>query len=241
MLWNRRFRRTFTCNLRQSNDLFQSLFLFFLCCYMFPFYIYSYYTEACSFHSLGCRYHINPSKIMQCNQLTNRLYQYYICNTYTSAHGFWLGHKLETLLGGWGICLFDSCGSMWCYRDIPNFELVSNSHHFTKFTTNNQRRSLGGRIYCLDWSGEKQMNVSVCPWLTHWPLGDLRQIYRSNFQANFGDWWLKYLLWNCPHMDATGPYWWWVNIGSGNGLVPSGNKPLPEPMLTQFSVAIWRY
>ena len=24
----------------------------------------------------------------------------------------------------------------------------------------------------------------------------------------------------------------YVNIGSGNGLVPSGNKPLPEPMLT---------
>ena len=24
-----------------------------------------------------------------------------------------------------------------------------------------------------------------------------------------------------------------INIGSGNGLVPSGNKPLPEPMLTQ--------
>ena len=23
-----------------------------------------------------------------------------------------------------------------------------------------------------------------------------------------------------------------VNIGSGNGLVPSGNKPLPEPVLT---------
>ena len=23
-----------------------------------------------------------------------------------------------------------------------------------------------------------------------------------------------------------------VNIGSGYGLVPSGNKPLPEPMLT---------
>ena len=26
---------------------------------------------------------------------------------------------------------------------------------------------------------------------------------------------------------------------TGNGLVPSGNKPLPEPMLTQISVAIW--
>ena len=24
----------------------------------------------------------------------------------------------------------------------------------------------------------------------------------------------------------------WVNIGSGNGLVPDGAKPLPEPMLT---------
>ena len=27
------------------------------------------------------------------------------------------------------------------------------------------------------------------------------------------------------------------HIGSGNGLVLSGNKPLPEPMLTQISVA----
>ena len=28
--------------------------------------------------------------------------------------------------------------------------------------------------------------------------------------------------------------WWqiWVNIGSGNGLLPDGTKPLPEPMLT---------
>ena len=25
-----------------------------------------------------------------------------------------------------------------------------------------------------------------------------------------------------------------VNIGSGNGLVPSGSKPLPEPMLTHI-------
>ena len=24
----------------------------------------------------------------------------------------------------------------------------------------------------------------------------------------------------------------WVNIGSGNGLLPHGTKPLPEPMLT---------
>ena len=32
-----------------------------------------------------------------------------------------------------------------------------------------------------------------------------------------------------------------VNIGSGDGLVPSGTKPLHEPMVTQFYVAIWRH
>ena len=29
------------------------------------------------------------------------------------------------------------------------------------------------------------------------------------------------------------------NIGSGNGLEPSGTKPLPEPMLIQIYVIIW--
>ena len=31
---------------------------------------------------------------------------------------------------------------------------------------------------------------------------------------------------------------WKVNIGSGNDLVPSGNKPLAEPMMIQFYVAV---
>ena len=39
---------------------------------------------------------------------------------------------------------------------------------------------------------------------------------------------------HCPYMNVTGLHWWSVNIGSGNGLVPSGSKPLPEPMLTQI-------
>ena len=42
-------------------------------------------------------------------------------------------------------------------------------------------------------------------------------------------------------MSLTGLHWWSVNIGSGNGLVPSGNKPLPEPVLTKISNAIWRH
>ena len=51
--------------------------------------------------------------------------------------------------------------------------------------------------------------------------------------------WLRHLLWNCPNMNVTGLKLWKVNIGSGNGLVPSGNKSLSEPMLTHISVAIW--
>ena len=30
-----------------------------------------------------------------------------------------------------------------------------------------------------------------------------------------------------------------INLGSGNDLMPSSNKPLPEPMMTQISVGIW--
>ena len=29
-----------------------------------------------------------------------------------------------------------------------------------------------------------------------------------------------------------------VNIGSGNGLVPSGNNPLPEPVLTRCQIPL---
>ena len=35
-----------------------------------------------------------------------------------------------------------------------------------------------------------------------------------------------------------GPYFWLVNIGLGNGLMPSGNKPLPEPMVILGAVSI---
>ena len=40
-------------------------------------------------------------------------------------------------------------------------------------------------------------------------------------------------------MNVTGPCCWEVNIGLGNGLVPSGTKPLSEPMLTQIHEIIY--
>ena len=55
---------------------------------------------------------------------------------------------------------------------------------------------------------------------------------------DFSDWRLRHILKNCPNMNVTEFHWWSVNIGSGNGLVPSGNKPLPEAMLTPVFIAI---
>ena len=34
--------------------------------------------------------------------------------------------------------------------------------------------------------------------------------------------------------NATKPHWWYVNTGSGNCVMSSSNKPLPEPILTKF-------
>ena len=45
-------------------------------------------------------------------------------------------------------------------------------------------------------------------------------------------------FWNYSHVNVTEHLWLEVNMGSGNGLVPSGNKPLPEPMLTDLYVVI---
>ena len=70
-------------------------------------------------------------------------------------------------------------------------------------------------------------SVAVSKELTHWPMGDLKEII-----------WLKYLSWNCHQMNFIGPYWWWVIIGSDNGLVLSGQK---SAILTQISVTTYDY
>ena len=42
-------------------------------------------------------------------------------------------------------------------------------------------------------------------------------------------------------MNVNALYWWFANIGTGNFLVPSGNTPLSEPMLSQIYVAACRH
>ena len=50
---------------------------------------------------------------------------------------------------------------------------------------------------------------------------------------------------NCSHVNASEPLYKAINIGSDNSLVLSGNKPLPEIVLTNLSNSIchkhWSY
>ena len=41
--------------------------------------------------------------------------------------------------------------------------------------------------------------------------------------------------------ECMGSLGWWINIGSGNGLVPDGTKPLPDPMSTNFQDIKWHH
>ena len=76
--------------------------------------------------------------------------------------------------------------------------------------------------------------------LIHWPPGR----WASNFKSVISEHmlWIKFM--RISYMKSLSgechrTLWWWVNIVSGNGLVPSSNKPnLPELMLTQISVPI---
>ena len=40
--------------------------------------------------------------------------------------------------------------------------------------------------------------------------------------------------WNSIDIRCYGYNWQWFSMGSGNSLVPSGSKPLPEPMLSKI-------
>ena len=70
--------------------------------------------------------------------------------------------------------------------------------------------------------------------LTHWPVGDLDSVWKVLYSILF--YWLvsSRLLMIMPLDECHGTYLKISQHGSGNGSVPSGNEPLPEPMLTKI-------
>ena len=66
------------------------------------------------------------------------------------------------------------------------------------------------------WHQQAPVTKLIGPW------GIWLQSQISKFWTHFNDKYLKYFLWNCYQVNATIPHWSLVNIGAGNGLVPSG-------------------
>ena len=53
------------------------------------------------------------------------------------------------------------------------------------------------------------------------------------------DWYFEH-LWNCPQVSLADLHRY-VNIDLGIGLVPSGNKPLPELIYNEIFGTIWHH
>ena len=81
----------------------------------------------------------------------------------------------------------------------------------------------------------------VVIWQSHWPLGDVILIDNYILQANVMDYVHWHFLWICPLVNVTEHVLWYVNPGSGNGLVSSRNTFLSEPIMTQIDVTTWRH
>ena len=77
--------------------------------------------------------------------------------------------------------------------------------------------------------------------LTHWHQRDMAIILIQSFSNWYQGWIHMSISCETAAGNVTWAHWWLVNIDSGNGLWPSGNKPLPEPMLTQIYHAIWHH
>ena len=129
------------------------------------------------------------------------------------------------------------------------FNVVSNSTAAAVFTYGNPKYlcSLWVRIliaitsYIIDPS-----YVGII--LANRPPGDMTvilKIYFSNSPHSLTARVLTMKIRNCSQIRWTpknlGNENGEVSFGSGNGLVPLGNKPLPGPMLTQICDPIWRH
>ena len=77
----------------------------------------------------------------------------------------------------------------------------------------------------MDWA-----KTTARPDGKHFKFGDLVHLYQKiDGMLQIG----------CLHVCLPAiTHEWLANIGSANGVVPSGNKPLAEPMLTQIHVAM---
>ena len=95
---------------------------------------------------------------------------------------------------------------------------------------------------CAIWDRSKSgMELTQDMHLTHCPLGVWQYPWFSYFHTHINDRYVEHFPLNCTEVNVTTLDWRLVNIGAGNGLVTSGNKPLPGPILNHICVATWRH
>ena len=79
------------------------------------------------------------------------------------------------------------------------------------------------------WMNEISWYLRLRSVLDGYPLEECFCNFKGEIFTHMKDKILGHFQWNCPQVKASRSHWWLVSIGSGNGLVPSGNKPLSEP------------
>ena len=102
----------------------------------------------------------------------------------------------------------------------------------------NQAMNLHKYWFIIDWTlGNKQWNINQNT--QSFLEENAFQIAGYKIAIFFKPRWLDNrtfhtYTWDAPSLTHCGlvTKQIWVNIGSGNGLLPDGTKPLPEPMLT---------
>ena len=136
--------------------------------------------------------------------------------------------------------------SWWKCMWVEKIQKVSGAFHQVLY--------LKLEVICNNWKWKKSSlqwslvlfsnpadNPPLADCRSHWPPGDWNDILDKWGFSNIFYWLMDLSLVKLPSAEChwSGPYWLYVYVSSGNGLVPSNNKSLPEPMLTQIYVAIW--
>ena len=136
----------------------------------------------------------------------------------------------------------------WCHvQVIISMFILTKTTNLTICSLNSS--DAGGRIFQF-W---ESIPFLMMPWLLKMPehqqawywLCRIDNMYYCCFRVNLiylgqatPKIWFKMWIWSLVIFNSLGPsdaIWCTeicVNIGSGNGLLPDGTKPLPEPMLT---------
>ena len=136
-----------------------------------------------------------------------------------------LSHRMQNgcqIVHNW-TCVFIDCGGMWYgFMIWYGLQVI---HWLSQFSSLSGHHHSGIYMYLPDWL--------IGP-LEIWMTSEM-----ISSQLDISAWFLMCFSLNCHQCNVTVPYWGLNNIGSGNGLVSSGNKLLLERMLTKCCVAIW--